>query len=163
PPRPADLPDRRTAGVGGEDPRPGPAPPDGRVAVAPPRRPADDRLPAPRRARPPRRRRGPRLPTPREAGPTRASRKASRMSKRSWAVVTVLLYAAVALAWVAAHSAAQTPGAGKKKPAAKDPARDIFELTRVHTLHLEVSAKEWATMQKSRGGLFAPPGGPREP
>jgi spore coat protein H len=82
------------------------------------------------------------------------------MGKRFWAVATALVCGGLALAWVAAGQAAKTKDADRKI-AAKDAARDVFGLTRMHTLHLEIAAREWDKMQPTGGMRF--PGGPGGP
>jgi spore coat protein CotH len=56
----------------------------------------------------------------------------------------------------------QAPAAdGQDRPKAKPPADDAaFGLTKVHSFHLEFTAREWAALQAVRGGMF---GGPKPP
>src|SRR3954447_23262339 len=86
------------------------------------------------------------------------------MNKPSWTRVAALLGGAVVLAWALAGLSAKALGAGKKElPAKETPGKDVFGLTRVHNLHLEISAKEWEKMQAVTGGMRfpgAPGGGP---
>ncbi|HZT81216.1 MAG TPA: hypothetical protein VFA26_13385, partial [Gemmataceae bacterium] len=85
------------------------------------------------------------------------------MSKRSWAAVTALTFAAAALAWAfAGPTAAKSPASGQGKPAEarKGAARNFFGLDKVHAFHLEISAKEWDKMQPVGGiGFPGRPGG----
>ncbi|MBI1914630.1 MAG: CotH kinase family protein [Planctomycetes bacterium] len=97
------------------------------------------------------------------------------MSKPSWTKVAVLLCGAVVLVWALAGLPAKGPGADKKDkvtakergkdagkkelPAREMPGKDVFGLTKVHDLHLEISAKEWEKMQAVTGGMRFP-GGP---
>src|SRR4051812_21444451 len=96
------------------------------------------------------------------------------MSKRSWSKVAALLSGAVVLGWALGGHPGKAPGASKKdKAAAKEkskdarkelparemPSKDVFGLTRVHDLHLEIPLKEWKKMQAVTGGMRFP-GGP---
>src|SRR6266542_191213 len=93
------------------------------------------------------------------------------MSRRSWAVLTVLAYVGVVLAWIlAGPHGSKTPAAddGKKKPSAKETdGPDVFGLTKVWNFHLDFSAKEWDAMQPTGGmrfpGMPGGPGGPAAP
>src|SRR5207245_8385836 len=89
------------------------------------------------------------------------------MSKPSWTKVAALLCVVV---WALGGHPAKAPGAAKKdKVAAKERGKDagkkelldkdVFGLTKVHDLHLEISAKEWEKMQAVSGGMRFP-GGP---
>src|SRR4051794_39353406 len=70
------------------------------------------------------------------------------MNKRSWAVAAAATFGVVALAWLAGTSlAADKPKSAPAKSSKKDPARAVFGLTRVHKLHLSLTAREWAKMQ----------------
>ena len=75
------------------------------------------------------------------------------MSNRSWAVVASLTCSVIVL--TGALAAALAP-----------PTDDLFGLTKVWQLHLQISAKEWETMQPV-GGMrfpgFGAPGGPAKP
>src|SRR6476660_3643982 len=100
------------------------------------------------------------------------------MNKLSWTRVTALLGGAVVLAWALDGDPPKARGAAKKDkaaakekgkdgkkelPAKETPGKDVFGLTRVHNLHLEISAKEWEKMQAVTGGMRfpgAPGGGP---
>src|SRR5438093_1490529 len=96
------------------------------------------------------------------------------MSKPSWTRVAALLCGAVILVWALGGHPAKAPGASKKDkvaakergkdgkkelPAAKMAGKDVFGLTKVHDLHLEIPAKEWEKMQAVTGGMRFP-GGP---
>jgi spore coat protein CotH len=97
------------------------------------------------------------------------------MSRRSWVVIVALLYGCVAMGWGLPEPAARpAEKGGKEEPAkakqkAKDagtkkaekeaPAQDVFGLSKVHQLHLELTAEEWEKMQKVTGGMRFP-GGP---
>jgi hypothetical protein len=80
------------------------------------------------------------------------------MSKRRWALAGTLLSGAVALTWGLARAPAGPPAA----PAA--PGAGVFGLTKVHALHLEMTAREWDRMQPAGGrGFPGLPGGPPGP
>src|SRR4051794_7079917 len=55
--------------------------------------------------------------------------------------------------------------AADSKPAKESAGSDVFGLTKVWKLHLEIPAKDYETMQPSGGmrGPGGPPGGPRGP
>lgn len=86
------------------------------------------------------------------------------MNTRSWAAMAGLLHAAVVMAWLLVApsakllSADDQKGAADKQKAAKETA-DVFGLTKLHELHLELTAKEWEKMQQVTGGKGFP-GGP---
>src|SRR5579872_2843350 len=85
------------------------------------------------------------------------------MSKRSWAIVSTLTYGALVLAVALAGD--------KGGPPAAKAGKDLFAMTEVWQLHLEVPAPEWAKMQpvgRMRfpgfpGGPGGPPGPPPGP
>jgi spore coat protein H len=65
--------------------------------------------------------------------------------------------AAVLLVLTAAVTGSLLQAADKPK-ASPGAAKDVFGLTKVHTFHVEVSAKEWQAMQPAGGGMrFGPP------
>ena len=74
-----------------------------------------------------------------------------------------LITTLAALAW-ALHglsSTAAEPPAIAPHPSKDVSSKDVFGLARLHSYHLELSAKEWATLQDVTGGMrFGPPGGP---
>src|SRR5262249_24487383 len=89
-------------------------------------------------------------------------RRGVAMEKRSWAAAMALVCGAFVLAWALAGNAADD---AKTQPAKESKTKDLFGLTKVHRLHLELTAKEWEKMQAVSGGMRFPggPGGPRGP
>jgi spore coat protein CotH/Ca2+-binding EF-hand superfamily protein len=69
------------------------------------------------------------------------------MSKRFGAAVTALMVAAGILAWALTRSSAQAPAAKEAS------GKDVFGMTKVWQFHVELTAKEWETMQKVSGGF----------
>jgi spore coat protein CotH len=76
------------------------------------------------------------------------------MNRRFWASLTVLTLS-FAFVWSASDDA--TANAAKKDDKKED-AKDLFGLTKVVHLDLQVASKEWDSMQPSQGRGF--PGGP---
>jgi spore coat protein H len=77
------------------------------------------------------------------------------MSKRLLAVAGALLTSAVVLSGAPARTAAGPTG-DRAAPGA-----EVFGLTKVHALHLEMTAREWERMQPAAGrGFPGRPGGP---
>src|SRR5260370_30920784 len=76
------------------------------------------------------------------------------MYMRASAATGLLVCSALGFAAWCVQSA---PAGGKDRPDA--PAGEVFGLTRVHALHLELSAGEWEKMQQVGGGfpMFGPP------
>jgi len=92
------------------------------------------------------------------------------MFTRIWPVATVLLGAALGLTWADDKPTPGSKGApgndapAKEAPAKEAPGKDVFGLTKVHDLHLDLTAKEWERMQKVTGGMRFPFGGaPKAP
>lgn len=84
------------------------------------------------------------------------------MDKHSWLAPTAVVVAIMMASALSGPLSARVLDAGEQdKPKAKQPAtKDAFGLTKVHAFHLELTAKEWATLQKVRGGM--PFGGPKK-
>jgi spore coat protein CotH len=66
--------------------------------------------------------------------------------------------------WVVACAVAWPASAWAQTPAAEAPGKDLFGLTKVWQVHLEIPAKEWEKMQPISGMRFpGMPGGPAAP
>jgi spore coat protein CotH len=84
------------------------------------------------------------------------------MAKRSRTAAAAFRCGAAVLAWVLAGPSAKAPAADREQPApAKGGSQEVFGLTKVRQLHLQLSAKEWERMQPVGGMRF--PGGPGGP
>jgi hypothetical protein len=85
------------------------------------------------------------------------------MNTPSRAAAAALTAGVLALACVLVGLPIPAPAGDDKLPAEKDPpGKDVFDLTRVWNLRLEIPAKEYEAMQPAPGG-FGFPGGPGAP
>src|ERR1700736_3247060 len=69
------------------------------------------------------------------------------MGKRFGPAVAALMVAVGILMWGLVRSRAQAPAAKQAS------GKDVFGLTKVWQFHVELTAKEWETMQKVSGGF----------
>src|SRR5437763_8304959 len=81
------------------------------------------------------------------------------MKQRTRTMFVALSFSAIALGWVLAGSLAARAPDTKTKPA--KPADEVFGLSKVWQMHLDVPAKEWERMQPT--GMGGPGFGPGRP